>query len=520
MPGNPSNKEVNNRSSGLFSAGLLCLSRYLEHIEGSCDDKISTPPKRSIRATSKSVVSGDIRAIVIAILEERFPNGFRNSSPIELSRFRSFVAEDFNEKIVLSDEELTRLILSCGILFNGKVYIVGADVKKRIKGEIDSAISEGIGVIFYGAFYRRHEDWLFSASVISEDMLRNILVTLYPQYVHRRNYLSPIPHGGDELIKIGCEAFRVWGDDVLLSFEQLSERLPYIPIDKIKCVLAQNGDFVWNSEGVYTHISKVNITDIERTVIKDYVAAACRKDGYASLSDIPFGEISERNYELSLTALHNAVFAIVLSGKYYRRGKIITHKDDRVDALSIMEKHCRSLEKCSLQDLLDFERELTGETHRWIPMEAGYAVMVRTIEDTYVAEKHVRFDVRRTDNVLDRFVKGNYLPLKNITTFAAFPECRQAWNLFLLESYCRRFSQRFRFEALSVNSKNVGAIVRKDCTLSYIEIMADAVVNSGIALEKPVIEEYLYCNGYLGKRSYTKTDQLIQLAKNIQERKN
>jgi hypothetical protein len=344
----PGNAEVNNRSFGIFSAGPACLPRHLEHIEGSSDDKKSIPPKRSIHATSKSVVSGDVRATVIVILEERFPNGFKNNSPIELSRFRKFTAKDFSKKMALSDEELTMLILSCGTLFNGKVYIVGTGVKERIKREIDSAISEGTGLIFYGAFYRRHEDWLFPASVISEDMLRNILVKLYPQYVHKQNYLSPIPHDGNESVKIAREAFRVWGNDVLLSFEQLSERLPYIPIDKIKHVLAQNGDFVWNSEGIYTHIGKVNITDIEHTVIKDHVAAACRKDGYASLSDIPLDEISERNHELSRTAIHNAVFAIVLSGNYYRRGKIIARKGSTVDAISIMKKHCRSLEKCSL----------------------------------------------------------------------------------------------------------------------------------------------------------------------------
>jgi hypothetical protein len=490
------NKEIDNHASSAFSAGLACLSRHLEQV----DDKI--------------------KADVIAILEKYFPNGFRSDSPIELSRFRRFAVEGFGEKIALADEALTKLILSCGMLFNGKVYIVRMDAKERIKREIASAVSGGADVIFYGAFYARHEDWLFPASVISEEMLKAVIVNLYPQYIHRQNYLSPITRSENEVVKIKREALRVWGDDILLSIEQLAKRLPYIPISKITYALAQNGGFVWNSEGVYTHVGKVDITGTERAAIEDYVAAVCRKDDYASLSNIPLGDIRERNYTLSLPAIHNATFALVLSDKYRRRGKIITRVGHTLDALSIIKNYCRSAEKCSLQDLLDFERDLTGETHRWIPMEAGYAVMARTGEDTFIAEKYVRFDVRGTDAALDQFVTGNYLPLKGVTTFAAFPECNQAWNLFLLESYCRRFSQRFRFDVLSVNSKNAGTIVRKDCVLSYIEIMADAAARSGEPLEKPAIEEYLYSSGYLGKKCYAKIDELIQLAKTIREGNN
>jgi hypothetical protein len=312
---------------------------------------------------------------------------------------------------------------------------------------------------------------------------------------------------------------RVWGADVLLSYEQLSKRLPYIPVDKIKYVLAQSRDFIWNAESVYTHTGKVDITDEEFTFITDFVATAYLKDGYASLSDIPLGEIAERNYELSLTAIHNAAFTIVLADKYDKRGKIIIRKGDILDALSIMKEHCRSLEKCSLRDLLDFERELTGETHRWIPMEAGYAIMIRADEDTFLAEKYVRFNVHEIDNVLDQFVEGKYLPLRSITNFSVFPDCGQAWNLFLLESYCRRFSERYCFEVLAVNSKNAGVIVRKDYTASYIEIMADAVAFSNVVLEKTPIEDFLCNIGYIGRRSYAKTNELIEMVKAIRERR-
>ena len=512
----PNYKKVNNDTSGMFSAGLEVYRRYLENFK---DNNAKNVAVQLIEAP-KLEIDYSCSDILQKILEEHFPNGFRINSPIEMRRFRRFVMEDYGEEIMLSDEELTESILSCGTLFDGKVYIVQTDVTERIKSEINSANELGVEIIFYSAFYEQNEEWLFPASIISDEMLKNALISLYPRFIHKKNYLAFGVQTVNELAKIGCELLRVWGNDVLLSYGQLSERLPYIPIDKIKYALSQNGDFIWNTEGIYTHTGKVDVTDEEYTAIADYVATAYLKDGYASLNDITLGEIGERNYELSLTAIHNAIFAIALADKYDKRGKIIIRKGDILDALSIMKEYCRSLEKCSLRDLLDFERELTGETHRWVPMEAGYAVMVRADEDTFLAEKYVRFNVLEIDNVLDQFVENNYLPLRSITTFSVFPDCGQAWNLFLLESYCRRFSERFRFEVLAVNSKNAGVIVRKNYTASYIDIMANAVVVSSIILEKAAIDDFLCNNGYIGKKSYTKTNELIELANAIRERRN
>jgi len=469
--------------------------------------------------SSKITLEPAITEMIIKVMLTHFPKGFRINSPIELLRFRRFTAEDFGAEIPITDEELMRSISSCSTFFDGKVYVTGDDVESRIQSEVDFAISDGAEILFYNSFYARHEEWLFSGQVISKEMLKNMLVKLCPKYTYKANYLSPQAGNGSEISKINNEIMRVWDSEIILNYEQLSERLPYIPLDKIKSVLVQNSNFIWNTAEVYTRLGKVDVTDEEIAAIADYVATTCRTDGYASLSDVPLGEIEDRNYELTLTAIHNAVFEIVLADKYDRRGKIITRKGDTLDVLTIMKEHCRTLDKCYLRDLIDFERKITGESYRWIPMEAGYSVMVRANVDSYVAEKHIHFDAAEIDSALDLFVTGEYLPLKSITTFAAFPYCGQAWNLFLLESYCRRFSDKFRFEVLAVNSKNAGVIVRKSCRLSYIQIMADAVTESGIPLKKAAIEEFLCSNGYIGRRSYAKTEELIEQAKTMRERR-
>ncbi len=500
--------DANSTAHGHLSAALVVLARFVDSVTAINIVSVVTSPKKANNS------------MIIMVLSAYYPNGFRLNSPIELLRFRRFAAEDFGEEVALTDEELKQSISICGTLFNGKIYIVSTETEEKIKNEIDATFKDGVELIFYETFYEKNEDWLFPASIISVEMLKCILLKLYPNYKHRGNYITNIANDGSELAKIEREIVRVWGDDILLGYEQLATRLPNIPFEKIRYALAYSSDFIWNSERIYTHVNKVDITNEECIVIADYIAATCRTYGYASLSDAPLGEIKERNYELSLTAIHNAVFVIVLADKYDRRGKIITRKGDTLDALTIMKEHCRALDKCFLQDLLDFERELTGESHRWIPMEAGYSVMVRSDEDSYISEKYVHFETSAIDSALDLFVTGEYLPLKSVTSFAAFPHCGQVWNLFLLESYCRRFSDRFRFEVLSVNSKNAGVIIRKSCRLSYIQIMANEVAESYIPLEKTVIEDFLYNNGYIGRRSYKKINDLIEQAKAIRERKN
>ena len=419
---------------------------------------------------------------VADLISTRFANGFRLNSSIELSRFRTFYANELGAEILLSDEELNNYIVASGTTFDGKVYSVSSDTKEQIKGLVENYFADGAQAIFYAEFYAKNENWLFDESVISEGMLVGILREVFPRLSFTQTYFGYTTESVFNVLE--SEILRVWGDDMLLTYEQLAERLEYVPIERIKYALGQNADFIWNNTGEFTHVNKIDITEDETTEIVRFVDTEIRTHKYASIAYAPLGEIPEKNYDLSVTAIHNAVYHICLSRNFEQHGKIITRKGDGIDAKSIMEEHCRTLDRCTLDDLLEFEKELTGECHRWIPMEAGYAVMVRTDENAFVAERYVDFDKSAIDKAIDQFVNGGeYTPLRTVTTFALFPHCGQPWNLFLLESYCRRFSDNFRFELLSVNSTNAGVIVHKHSRLTYFDIMADAVGKSGISLD-------------------------------------
>lgn len=466
--------------------------------------------------SEKSSLNDSFAEKLIQILSMRFPNGYRLDSPIELTRFRSFAAEAFDKEISLSDEELKRRISACGITYDGKVYAVPTQAEERIKELVGKYFADGAQAIFFTEFYAKNENWLFDGSIVSEGMLIIILRKLFPKLAFTQTYFGYTDASVPTVLE--NEILRVWGDDLLLTYEQVSERLQYIPMERIRSALGQNRDFIWHSIGTFSHVSRIDITDEERETICKAAIEECNTRGYASLTNLPIGQIEARNDELSATAIHSAVFRLCLSDKFDENGKIVTRKGEVLNALAIMKDRCRTIDKCSLGELIDCANSLIGDIDSRICIEAGNAILIRLDSDTYVSDKYVNFDFEAVDNAIEMLISGNYLPLKSFTTFGTFPDCWQTWNLFLLESYCRRFSKKFRFDSLSVNSQNIGAIIRESCSLKYTDIMVDAVVNSGVPLMDSAVGEFLLNLGYIGRRRASIISEVIDKAKVSQKR--
>ena len=466
------------------------------------------PDSDASRAEAESISSGEIEAAIELVLKKRYSNGFRLGSFIETERLRKFVSDHVSDAITLTDEELEAFVKACGTVFKGKTYIVSPKTELSIRELAEKYFASGATAIFFTEFFAKHEEWLIGVSVVSAEMLEELLRQMFPHLTFTAAYFGKTDKPVPDVLE--SELMRIWGDDVLLTYDALAERLKYIPVSRIRLALGQNVDFVWNSTSEFTHISKVDIKQEEKTLIIGFAEKEIGIHGYVSIADFPLDEIAERNYLLSKTAVHNAVFLVCLSDVYEQHGKIIAQKGGGIDAKQILDEYCRSLDRCTLGDLLDFERELTGESHRWLPMQAGYDIMVRVDRDTFLAERFLDFDCRAIDNAIEYFLGGyEYIPLRHITTFAPFPHCGQIWTLFLLESYCRRHSECFRFDVLSVNSTNAGAIVRKHSKLSYHDIIVDAVAKSDVILNAAAVLDFLVENGYTSRRRYSAIDKLI-----------
>ncbi|MDR1641845.1 MAG: hypothetical protein LBT59_19300, partial [Clostridiales bacterium] len=111
-------------------------------------------------------------------------------------------------------------------------------------------------------------------------------------------------------------------------------------------------------------------------------------------------------------------------------------------------------------------------------------------------------------------MRKDVIPLQEVNSFYAFPLLKDhAWNWFLLESYCRHFSKLYRYECLAVNSCNVGAIYKKSAGFdSYHHVLAQAVLDDDISLDKASVGDFLFENKYIAQRTKS-IDDIIELAR-------
>jgi hypothetical protein len=303
-----------------------------------------------------------------------------------------------------------------------------------------------------------------------------------------------------------------------LSYKQLQALLLYIPLEKIKHILASHSDFLWVHTGIYALVEKIGIDENERTTAENTVKTEIAERGYTTLTSFDIHSTLELNPELSETAVRYALFRICLADSYVQRGNIITPKGQAFNASVVFADYCRSYTRLTLDELSEFTKEIGGNASQ--ALSTAYDTMVRVNKDTFVGDSEIRFDVEVTDNAIALFMHSNVIPLQTVTSFSSFPYIDGfPWNWYLLESYCRRFSKRFGFQCLSVTSSNLGAIYLKYANFAdYTDVLATAVACSNIELTDNAVGIFLLENNYFARRTDGVVTKVVQKARLIKER--
>ena len=449
------------------------------------------------------------------LLKSRFKYGFRLTSDMDIMRMRQF-AEMSEIVLPESDEALKMLISSVGFKVEDKVFVISDETIDFLKSVVEKYSEAGTQVFFYEALMAKEYDDFMENQISSEEMLKELLMKHCSGYTFSKNFMA-LGAKQTENDAIANELIRVWGNSTLHTFDELSELLPMIPLERIKYRLAYSELFVWNSHETYAYAGNVVISEEEGAAIIDFVRSNCEINGFASLSDVPLGAIAEVNYELSNTALYAVIFSKVLLGKFNLTGKILTFPGKSLSAVFIVKSFCADKDECTFDELHDKVVELTGGTNRQIAFEAGYDTMIRVRQNLFVADRFVEFDVSAVDNVLDEIIDDDFIAIRGIATFAAFPVCGQVWNHYLLESYCHRYSKKYRLEVMNYNDKNAGIIVKKNSKLKYKEMLAIVASKAEIPLTVESVGAYLCSTGYMAKSKYAGMGDIVDQAKVLRE---
>ena len=430
-------------------------------------------------------------------------------------RFRQF-ADEMGITLPEEDEALKTSILSSGTVIDDKVYCKNDDMLQELQRIVDDILSSGAVVIYYESLFENKQEWMESHVITSPDMLKE-----YLQYnISGCSFSKKFMVKGSrcsEKDAVTDELKRIWGAHPVESVYRLSDRLPYIPIGNIWRVISGNDIFVLSSEGEYLFIDRFRITKDEEEDILDFVDEICEENGFASLCDVPLGSIEEENYELTQTAIYNAIYKKVLSGKYHLNGKILTKEKSELDAVMLLKQYIKDKDECTFDEVADKVVELTGGINRQYAFQALYDDMVRVDKNRFVANRLVNFSIDEIDTVLAGFITDNFRAIRDVTTFAMFPLCGQNWNHYLLESFCYKYSRKYSLHVIHFNDKNAGIIAEKDFNKKYNEMLAIALARTDVELSSEVIGQYLFNTGYMAKSKYAKLGEIAQRASELRK---
>ncbi len=459
---------------------------------------------------------------VKTVLREHYQYGFRLESTIDMKRFRKY-SEELDIVLPESDDLLKTEIKNAGIKIEDKVYLIETNTFDFIRDIIDKFVSGGSLIIFYECIYdfdmlgmEEHYITEFEQlKAIMKQCRQNIFEDSTKVYF-AKNFISLIGEK-TERDAVTVEILRVWGDGQTRHVDDLSKHLPAIPKENVRRYLSGSDAFVWISEGVYFNMQRFVITEDERAEILFFVEEGCNNKGYASISEVPFGNIEEENYELTTVGLYEAVYNAVLLNQYYLNGKILTKEDKTLDVVTLAKQYLIDKDECTFDEIDKKVEKIAGTRYRYMAYEAIYSTMVRVDKNRYVAHRYLKFDVDEIDEILSEMIKNKFLAIKEITSFALFPVCGFPWNHYLLESYCYSYSKRYCLKVIGFNDKNAGIIAENDVTDEYYELLAQAAARAKIELNAETVGQYYFETGYMGKRRFSDLESTVERAKAIRE---
>ncbi|MCR4802119.1 MAG: hypothetical protein K5895_03840 [Lachnospiraceae bacterium] len=443
-------------------------------------------------------------------IRSHFAYGIRIDSPIEIMRLRKFYTEDFGEECQMTDDEIKKMLFDSCFIHDGKGYIMASETEEKIQSEIDELQHQGNQIIYYEELHAKNEEWFYSLGIFSSEMLKSYLSEKVKTVTCKKSFFAWEMLTENELLKKNITS--LWGEYVLLDYLAIKNNMEYVPIDKIKYALANNSCFVWNSAETYTIEDRFVISEDEKNKILEYVANNINGKGNVAFDDMPLESVFEENYELSDNAIFALVYNLVLSTKYERANRTVTIKGQENNPVKLLELFCKSKRELSVDELFEEWELKTGTRRQSTPLEVAYSTMIRIDENRFVSDDQVYFNEPAIDDVLDTIISGEAVGMKEISSFALFPECNYTWNLFILESFCRRFSKTFKYMAVTTNSRNAGAIVRKKCDYDYHTLLAHMLAQSNVDFTEDAVMDFLVEKGFVGRHSYKYLSDLIELA--------
>lgn len=498
--------------TGIVHANDLTETQFQNNLDAALSSDVTAQSKEARFRPTVFAFSQEEKNKIANIIAERFKSGLRVASSIDFERFVKFYAEEYGVDFGHDDNWFNRFISSEALIYDERAYIYSDDVVDAVRLYLEELESP---CIFIDFFYNKFADEFYNMSIFSVDKLKAFVeknhtdLTIKREYIFMSDGISP-----SDQIKEAFYEREVW------TFEELYERLPCLKPDTIRQTL-NGAEYFRLVKSTYTHIDSLDLPDSEGEKLARFVENRLHKRDYVTANELGLSVFENLNQHCPFNAIRDAVFQKFLSDSYDKSGQVITKKGERLRAIDVLEQYCREAATVSFEEISGLEVALDpkGRGHS-LCLVAGHNIMVRVSEELFVADSSINFDIEKIDDAIALYCRGNFIPLRGITNFSLFPYTGYQWNLFLLESYVRKFSRVFKYDVRAVNSSNIGSIIRKSFQYNdYDEILAHALADSLVSLnDKKAVGNYLFDSGYIGWRNLGKKEEnILNMSKKIRE---
>ena len=371
---------------------------------------------------------------------------------------------------------------------------------------------------YYSTIHEKHTDFFARLHIFSPDVLKKFLRDTDAENFYFDEFCS-----ARRSTRLDYEVAKIiTAAEKSLSLEDFQARLPYVPTEKISAVLSDTKKYLPTTDGKFIPRSALQFDTDEINAAKRQIISAIDANGCAAPEDYNLSANFALNPELAEKDLRKVIYEKFFADDFNTRGRRLFKRGDdlsatrRGDSIQSLRKFIAEHDELSAAELFAFAKKFDPAPS--FALFAAYEQMIRVDKNLFVADSLINFDVDGVDEALSSFVQGKIISLRAVTSFTGFASVAGcSWNLFLLESFLRKYSCRYVYATAAANSANVGAIYPKSMMkfADYLDVQASVVVQENIPLEKSAVENFLIGRGFRAKRIAKVTERIIARAQEI-----
>ena len=239
--------EYNVQQHNRFSAALKKLLLFLRSDTAVAATTDSTAVAHS---ATQPIADESYQGVLI----ENFQKGFRLNSPIEMRKFKRYYEQMNGKPLDEDDADIERKLGCCGILFEDRVFapqtMLGDELRERLFTYIKNCFAEGKIALYYRALFNEFSEDFLDYYIYNADMLKAYLsFMLGEDYFFGRSYFAKDANVSADPVDEIRTCLKEYGAP--MTYDVMFENLSHIPQEKIKQILAYNGEFISNGRGEY-----------------------------------------------------------------------------------------------------------------------------------------------------------------------------------------------------------------------------------------------------------------------------